>query len=224
MLEQFQQRIGAETGVGKQILGKALGVARDLADATRESDCLRLVGDIVTARQSEDTFKTFREAGRTLGIEELARLGEVGERHHDEYVHEANRLVQQMFVDHARRSEEHTSELQSPQYPVCRLFFEKIRVPPRSTLFPYTTLFRSLVGDIVTARQSEDTFKTFREAGRTLGIEELARLGEVGERHHDEYVHEANRLVQQMFVDHARGAELVIQPQAGAQASAQPNV
>src|SRR3712207_8938139 len=119
MLEQFQQRIGAETGVGKQILGKALGVARDLADATRESDFLRLVGDIVTARQSEDTFKTFREAGRTLGIEELARLGEVGERHHDEYVNEANRLVQQLFVQHPRgaeaafqtqKSEEHTSE------------------------------------------------------------------------------------------------------------------
>ncbi len=105
MLEQFQQRIGAETGVGKQVLGKALGVARDLADSVRESDFLRLVGDIVTARQSEDTFKTFREAGRTLGIDELAQLGEVGERHHDEYVHEANRLAQQMFVEHARGAE-----------------------------------------------------------------------------------------------------------------------
>ena len=39
------------------MLGKALGVARDLVDAPRESDFLRLVGDIVTARQSEDTFK-----------------------------------------------------------------------------------------------------------------------------------------------------------------------
>src|SRR5882757_2960344 len=85
-----------------------------------------------------------------------------------------------------RRSEEHTSELQSRQYLVCRLLLEKkkptqvttltqpintdtsplcvsytsmpnvtacvisviffflmIRRPPRSTLFPYTTLFRS---------------------------------------------------------------------------------
>src|SRR3712207_1001472 len=83
------------------------------------------------------------------------------------------------------RSEEHTSELQSRQYLVCRLLLEKkknselnhpytqnymhhihyvciyflyvsceatiafffflmIRRPPRSTLFPYTTLFRSL--------------------------------------------------------------------------------
>src|SRR5476651_2676567 len=78
----------------------------------------------------------------------------------------------------SRRSEEHTSELQSRQYIVCRLLLEKkktstllsslsivpagptmtrwswnasstlnffflmIRRPPRSTLFPYTTLFR----------------------------------------------------------------------------------
>ena len=48
----------------------------------------------------------------------------------------------------AVRSEEHTSELQSLAYLVCRLLLEKkiflmIRRPPRSTLFPYTTLFRS---------------------------------------------------------------------------------
>src|SRR3712207_984475 len=55
------------------------------------------------------------------------------------------------------RSEEHTSELQSRQYLVCRLLLEKkqalasipvfflmMRRPPRSTLFPYTTLFRSV--------------------------------------------------------------------------------
>jgi hypothetical protein len=102
MLEDYQQRLGAEAGVGKKALGAALGVARDLADAARESDFLRLVGDIVMARQSEDTFKTFREAGRALANEDLARIGEMGERHHDEYVKEANRLVQQMFVEHVR--------------------------------------------------------------------------------------------------------------------------
>ena len=47
------------------------------------------------------------------------------------------------------RSEEHTSELQSPceiSYAVFCLkkIFLMIRRPPRSTLFPYTTLFRSL--------------------------------------------------------------------------------
>src|ERR1035441_8852883 len=56
-----------------------------------------------------------------------------------------------------RRSEEHTSELQSLRHLVCRLLLEKknhrctcsllflmMRRPPRSTLFPYTTLFRSI--------------------------------------------------------------------------------
>src|SRR3990172_6895393 len=41
------------------------------------------------------------------------------------------------------RSEEHTSELQSRLHLVFPLFFLMIRRPPRSTLFPYTTLFRS---------------------------------------------------------------------------------
>src|SRR3990167_5427410 len=41
------------------------------------------------------------------------------------------------------RSEEHTSELQSQSNLLCLLFFLMIRRPPRSTLFPYTTLFRS---------------------------------------------------------------------------------
>src|ERR1035441_8619591 len=42
------------------------------------------------------------------------------------------------------RSEEHTSELQSLRHLVCRLLlFLMIRRPPRSTLFPYPTLFRS---------------------------------------------------------------------------------
>lgn len=102
MLEDYQRAIGAEAGAGKKILGAALGLGRDLADAARESDFLRLVGDIVTSRQSEDTFKTFREAGRVLGDARLAQIGEVGERHHDEYAKEANRLVQQMFVEHVR--------------------------------------------------------------------------------------------------------------------------
>jgi hypothetical protein len=105
MLEDYQHEIGAESGVAKKAIGKALGVARDLADAARESDFLRLVGDIVTARQSEDTFKTFREAGRQLGIPRLAEIGEKCERDHDRYADDANRLVQQMFVEHARGAE-----------------------------------------------------------------------------------------------------------------------
>jgi len=105
MLEDYQREIGAETGTAKEMLGKALGMARDLADAARESDFLRLVGDIVTSRQSEDTFKTFREAGRQLGLERLAQIGEQGERHHDDFNREANRLVQQLFVEHVRQGD-----------------------------------------------------------------------------------------------------------------------
>src|SRR3989338_5212459 len=58
-----------------------------------------------------------------------------------------------------QRSEEHTSELQSQIHLVFPLllenncgsekqnFFLMIRRPPRSTLFPYTTLFRSAFKD-----------------------------------------------------------------------------
>ena len=102
MLEEYQQTLGVEEGIVKKAMGKAMGVARDLADAARESDFLRLVGDIVMARQAEDTFKTFREAGKTLTIEPLHTIGDIGERHHDEYAKEANRLVQQMFVEHVQ--------------------------------------------------------------------------------------------------------------------------
>jgi cell division septum initiation protein DivIVA len=105
MLEDYQRELGAETGTAKKMLGKALGAARDLADAARESDFLRLVGDIVTSRQSEDTFKTFREAGRALGIARLQQIGDMGEREHDEFHREGNRLVQQMFVELVREGD-----------------------------------------------------------------------------------------------------------------------
>jgi hypothetical protein len=116
MLEEFQREIRpTETrsdspleeigGTLKRVAGNALGMAKDLADAPRQSDYLRLVGDIVMGRQAEDMFKTFREGGRQLGIQQLAQIGEIGERHHDDYVKEANRLVQQMFVEHARGAE-----------------------------------------------------------------------------------------------------------------------
>ena len=102
MLEGYQEQLGTEAGKGKKFLGAALGVAKDLADSARESDFLRLVGDIVMARQSEDTFKTFREAGKVLGNQQLQQIGDTGERHHDVYVKEANKLVQQMFVEHVQ--------------------------------------------------------------------------------------------------------------------------
>jgi hypothetical protein len=116
MLEEYQVQLGRTernndnplemaAGTAKKMFGSVLGKAKDLADAARESDFLRLVEDIVMARQSEDTFKTFRDGGRQLGITRLAEIGEMGERHHDDYVKEANRLVMQMFVEHARGAE-----------------------------------------------------------------------------------------------------------------------
>src|SRR3712207_4688065 len=100
-----------------------------------------------------DIVETLTEGGHTV-------VGEAGDGE------QAIRLAREL----SPRSEEHTSELQSRQYLVCRLLLEKkklqshsntriqhrgeaqssvcffflmIRRPPRSTLFPYTTLFRS---------------------------------------------------------------------------------
>jgi hypothetical protein len=108
--------LGADGGGVKEALGKMMGKAKDLADSVRENDFLRLVGDIVMARQSEDTFKTFREAGKTLGNTRLQQIGDVGERHHDEYVKEANRLVQSMFVEHVRGDETGAATRSSADY------------------------------------------------------------------------------------------------------------
>src|SRR5687767_11926416 len=102
MLEDYQGSLGGGEGLVKKAAGVAFGVARDLADVVRESDFLRLVGDVVMARQAEDTFKTFREAGKTLSNPRLQEIGDIGERHHDVYVKEANRLVQSMFVEHVQ--------------------------------------------------------------------------------------------------------------------------
>src|SRR3712207_7207600 len=45
-----------------------------------------------------------------------------------------------------------------------------IRRPPRSTLFPYTTLFRSHIGDL----ENYETLRSFRE-----GVEHYCRLFDV---------------------------------------------
>jgi hypothetical protein len=102
MLEEYQSQLGAELGADKNTRGVAIGAVRDLADSARESDFLRLVGDIVMARRTEDTFRTFREAGKMMGYHTLNEIGDIGERHHDAYVREANRLVQHMFVENVQ--------------------------------------------------------------------------------------------------------------------------
>lgn len=105
MLEQYQQELGASGGFMERALASAMRVARDLADVAAEGDFQRLLGDILMSSQSEDLFRTFREAGRSLGIQRLAEIGDTTERLHDSYAAEANRLVQQMFVEHARGAE-----------------------------------------------------------------------------------------------------------------------
>lgn len=128
MLEEYQQQLGSSTstsdasvpenvaGTVKKMAGQALGMAKDLADAPRQSDFLRLVGDIVMGRQAEDSFKTFREGGRALGIAQLAKIGEVGERGMDDFVKDGNRLVQQLFVEQARGAE-HAVQARTTQQP-----------------------------------------------------------------------------------------------------------
>jgi hypothetical protein len=102
MLDEYQSQLGGKPGSGKSIIGIVLASARDLADSARESDFLRLVADIAMARQAEDTFRTFREAGKMMGYRTLQEIGEIGERHHDAYVKEANRLAQHMFVENVQ--------------------------------------------------------------------------------------------------------------------------
>ncbi|MDQ3556180.1 MAG: DUF4142 domain-containing protein [Gemmatimonadota bacterium] len=103
MLEQYRETLGDVSGEGlKKAIGNVLAFGRDAVDAMRESDFLRLVGDIVTIRQSQDTFATFAAAGDQLGEPRLSEIGRSCEKDHDEMQRDFNRLVQQMFVEHAR--------------------------------------------------------------------------------------------------------------------------
>jgi hypothetical protein len=99
MLEQYQRSLGAGEGKLKKVVAGMLETGKEWLDASIGDDYLCLVGDIVLARQSEDTLKTFREGGRVLGDAALRRLGEEGEKGHDQYVEEAQALVQQFFVE-----------------------------------------------------------------------------------------------------------------------------
>src|SRR5256885_17200068 len=56
-------------------------------------------------------------------------------------------------------------------------FFLMIRRPPRSTLFPYTTLFRSipLIDDLIARLQADPSFRSFLLDGQTVLIEDYLR-------------------------------------------------
>jgi hypothetical protein len=109
MLEELRSTLGSAKGsnppaeligVIRKAAGSALGTVRALADAPT-SDYQRLEQDLDLARRLEVTFKTFRDAGRSLRIERLAKLGETAERHHDDYSADAKRLLLQMFIERA---------------------------------------------------------------------------------------------------------------------------
>jgi hypothetical protein len=101
MLEEYGKSVGAEGSSGlKGALGTVIGKARDAVDALRETDFLRVVGDIVLIRQAQDTFATFAKAGEKLGDTRLAELGKTCEAEHDTMQKEFNALVADMFVDH----------------------------------------------------------------------------------------------------------------------------
>ncbi len=106
MLEQYGRQVGADTVGGsiKDAIGSVLAKARDAVDAMRESDFLRLVGDIVLIRQAQDTFRTFAVAGEQIGETQLAQIGREAEAHHDDMQRDFNDLAAELFVQQASAS------------------------------------------------------------------------------------------------------------------------
>lgn len=102
-LEAYRATLGDVGGEGlKGLLGSALGKARDAVDALREDDFLRVVGDIVTIRQSQDTFATFAAVGDKLGEPKLAELGRRCAADHARMAEEFNAVAQDIFVRNAQ--------------------------------------------------------------------------------------------------------------------------
>ena len=120
MLDEYARELGADESLGQRVLSTVSGLVRDLADVVRETDYQRLVHDIILARQLEDAFKTFREVGRSIGMTKLSQIGEMAERHHDDYGRDANRLVQQMFIEQVKGSsgDAHRESMQVADRPI----------------------------------------------------------------------------------------------------------
>ena len=100
-LEAMRDQLGEPSGeTAKKLVGAVLGFGRDAVDAMRASDFLRVVGDIVTIRQAQDTSATFAAVGDRIGQPRLAEIGRMGEREHDQMQREFNLLAQELFVEH----------------------------------------------------------------------------------------------------------------------------
>src|SRR5699024_12756989 len=71
---------------------------------------------------------------------------------------------------------------------VLSLFFSIIRRPPRSTLFPYTTLFRSGQGSRTGGHALQQRLDRFRLVGNAIGVvgdepdQHVGQLGLPGEQ------------------------------------------
>src|SRR3990172_8234431 len=93
----------------------------------------------------------------------------------------ASALVFDISSSSVMRSEEHTAEVQSPLHLLFLLFFLMIRRPPTSTLFPYTTLFRS--------SRLENGFPADVFASFGFGLRHLIELGDASADHLDDQFH-----------------------------------
>ncbi len=101
MVEAYGNTIGTHGGGAlKNALGAVLSRARDAVDSFRETDFLRVVGDIVMIRQAQDTFATFARAGELLGEKELAELGRACAEDHETMQREFNEYIATLFVAH----------------------------------------------------------------------------------------------------------------------------
>src|SRR5437879_8207671 len=89
-------------------------------------------------RRSSDLGVGDRAVAPPVDEHEASRnLGRDGERRERADPERAARVLASLPAARRRRSEEHTSELQSPMYLVCRLLLEKknsqTNTPPKST-------------------------------------------------------------------------------------------
>lgn len=102
LIEAYGNTIGTPPGGStvKNAIGAALGWTRDAVDALRQTDFLRVVGDIVMIRQSQDTFRVFAAAGDQIGDHKLAALGHACAEDHDAMQQDFNAYVTTLFVAH----------------------------------------------------------------------------------------------------------------------------
>lgn len=102
MLEEYAKTVGEGGGRLKAALGTVLGKMRDVADAARGDDFLRLVGDIVTIRQAQDIGATFAAVGDQLNEPRMTEIGKALEKDHDAMQRAFNALSHKMFVENVQ--------------------------------------------------------------------------------------------------------------------------